>query len=97
MKIYYAREGYGNDKENGGAEVEATNTTSLLSTFHARKLPEPNTVLGRNVPANRYSEYEFVVVRVERDETSPTFPTPGLYLIEGLTPQEYETKRDKRG
>lgn len=88
-KIYYVRDGYGDEKEDGGREVNFATTASLLKGYRVRPLGAARTING-NRKADWTTDYKYVVFSVEEGETGGQFPNPGLYLIEDLTPKHYE-------
>ncbi len=80
-KIYYARDGYGDDKEDRGREVDFAATASLLTKYRVRPLGPTRTINGDR-KADWTTDYKYVVFSVEVGETTSRFPTACQHLIE---------------
>ena len=81
--IWFLRDGSGNQHTSKGHEVSMVTATSALQQFDKKySLTGPNINAGT---ADGFAPFKHVVLEVEEEETNPTFPKPGYYIITGLS------------
>jgi len=85
---YFVREGTGERATDAGREVSLAKITN---TFKSAKLEwsQDAPILGSQKPANAVSDYRYVVVHVEDDETDSQFNKAGYWLLEGVSPSDF--------
>ena len=88
--IHLLKEGL---KENGehltwSVEASSEEVENHFSQVNKLFSKDPPTVNPDTV-ASEWAEYRHIVVEVEGDEPSDSFPDPGYYLLKNVSPREY--------
>jgi hypothetical protein len=89
-KVFYVRDGDGDDRASHGKLISAAKVASGLANRRVSYRSDP-PVINAGKGANPYSAYEHVVVEIEQgDEFVAPFSKTGYYLVHDLSAGECE-------
>ena len=87
--VYFVREGTGESATDAGRDVSLATITNALKNNKAIWSKEAPS-LGSQTSANAVSEFRFVVIHVKNGETDGNFNKAGYWLLEDVSPSEFE-------
>lgn len=87
-KVFYVRDGYGEDRASRGREIEPGKIIEKFPRLKPKFSKDPPCLNPQTV-ANPYADYRYVVLQIEISEVSEKFLTPGYWILDGMTPREF--------
>lgn len=92
-KVYYVREGTGDEQTNQGMDLSVNRLSERLKEHRIKFLGTNSPTFNPEKRLNPSADYQYVVIEVFDNDlgkhASPLFSRKGFYLVENLTPREF--------
>jgi hypothetical protein len=89
-RIFFVRDGGGVHKTDQGTEVAFATVSEKLAKRSTKFFAPDKIPVINSGEASAYAEFRHIVVEIHDGEISETFPKPGRYYIQALSPKECE-------